>query len=199
MAMQHILAIAGSLRSDSYNRRLLDAARLAAADRFVVTVYDALASIPMFSEDLEATTDANPGPVRELRDLVAAADGLLVATPEYNQSLPGVMKNVVDWLSRPGPDEVLDRKPIAIVGATTGPWGTRYAQKELRHVLAATGAYVMPQPMLFLPHAVAAFAPDGRLREPRMQRQLENVLRSFEEWIELVGAPALARVSRGAA
>ena len=89
-----------------------------------------------------------------------------MSTPEYNQSIPGVMKNVVDWLSRPEDNGVLDGKPVAITGVTTGPWGTRYAQKELRHSLAAAGAIVMPQPMLFVPNGESAFDANGSSGTP---------------------------------
>jgi chromate reductase len=96
------------------------------------------------------------------------------------------MKNVVDWLSRPEDAGLLDGKPVAIMGATTGPWGTRYAQKELRHVLTATGAIVMPQPMLFVPNGDNAFDALGRLSDPTVERRLLQLLTAFDRWIELV-------------
>ena len=120
-------------------------------------VYDTIADVPLFNEDLEASGDAPDG-VRRLRESIAAADGLLIATPEYNQSLPGMLKNTIDWLSRPDARgaEVLEGKPVAIVGATTGAWGTRLAQSQLRHALAATGARTLPAPMLFIRDAAQA-------------------------------------------
>ncbi|MDQ3554640.1 MAG: NAD(P)H-dependent oxidoreductase [Chloroflexota bacterium] len=183
-----LLAFSGSLRRDSLNRRLISAARELAGPGLDVTVFDELAHVPLFDEDLEADFPSGPGAVHELRALVAAADGVLIATPEYNQSIPGVMKNAIDWLSRPDSAAVLDGRPAAIMGATTGPWGTRYAQKELRHALTAAGAMVMPQPMLFVAQAEQAFDAAGRLTDPALERRLEQLLTSFERWIGLLTA-----------
>src|SRR5581483_11429227 len=91
-------------------------------------------ALPLFDEDLEPATLGGPDAVRQLRAQVAAGDGLLIATPEYNQSLPGVLKNAIDWLSRPWPDEVLAGKPVAVIGASSGRWGARLAQAALRQV-----------------------------------------------------------------
>ena len=195
---RRIVGLAGSLRTASLNLRLLRAAVEAVPSGLEIVPYRRFAEIPLFSEELEAVSEGNPPAVRELREVVRAADGVLIATPEYNQSLPGVLKNAIDWLSRPGPDEVLERKPVAIMGATTGPWGTRHAQKELRHVLAVTGAYVMPQPMLFVPRADDAFDAEGRLADERVAGQLSGLLDEFAGWIELVGSGTAAR-RRGAA
>ena len=148
-----IVAIAGSLRAGSLNRMLAHAASELSPPAMTLAVFDELDRIPLFNEDLETSEPEGPGSVAKLRLQTSHAAGLLFATPEYNQSISGVMKNVVDWLSRPEGDSVLDGKPAAVIGATTGPWGTRYAQKELRHVLTAAGAIVMPQPMLFVPNA----------------------------------------------
>lgn len=184
-----LIAAAGSLRVRSLNRRLLLAAGNSAPPGAVLTLFDDLADVPLFNEDLEAEQPAGAGSVAHLRQLIAEADGLLLATPEYNQSIPGVMKNLVDWLSRPDDAGVLMEKPAAIIGATTGPWGTRYAQKELRHALTAAGAVVMPQPMFFLPRAEAALDDAGRLVDPKVARRLTAFLGSFERWIQLVSAP----------
>jgi chromate reductase len=189
----HILAMAGSLRANSLNRRLVGAARTLAPAGLEVAIFDDLACVPLFNEDLELAAD-RIGAIEELRGLVAASAGVLISTPEYNQSIPGVMKNVVDWLSRPDDAGVLDGKPVAIIGATTGPWGTRYAQKELRHVLTAAGAIVMPQPMLFVPNGDMAFDASGMLIDPATERRLERLLESFGRWIELV-TPTTSHVS----
>lgn len=191
--MRHqVLSLAGSLRRDSLNRRLAAAAAAAAPASMRVEAFDAVASIPLFDEDLEAAPEG-PAGVSALRARVRAANGLLIATPEYNQSIPAVTKNLVDWLSRPDDRSVLAGKPVAIVGATTGPWGTRYAQKELRHALTAAGALVLPQPMLFVPRAESAFG-GGRLSDPEVERRLAALLAAFGRWIDLVGAAAGARV-----
>jgi chromate reductase len=177
-----VLAFAGSLRRESYNRRLARAAAERAPAGLEVALWDDLAAIPLFSEDLEAA--GVPEPVAGLRRAVAAADGVLIATPEYNQSIPGVLKNAVDWLSR-RPERVLRGKPVAIVGATPGLWGTRFAQAELRHVLTATESLVLPVPAVFLRDAAAVFDGEGRLTDERTLESLGRLLAAFGEWIEL--------------
>lgn len=119
-----VLAFAGSLRRNSYNRHLIDAATGSAPAGLSLTVHDSIADIPLFNEDLEADAADGPDGVMRLRAAVAAADGVLIATPEYNQSLPGVLKNTLDWLSRNDAalGEVLSGKPVAIMGATPGRW-----------------------------------------------------------------------------
>jgi len=184
-----IVALAGSLRRDSLNRRLIAASVPLAPTGMRVEVFDNVTGIPLFNEDLEAEAPAEWGSVAELRRLVAGSDGLLIATPEYNQSIPGVTKNVVDWLSRPAEGSVLDGRPVAILGATDGPWGTRYAQKELRHTLTAAGAIVMPQPQLFVARAASALGDDGLLVDPAVESRLAEHLAAFERWIVLVGSP----------
>ena len=148
-----------------------------------VTVYDDLASVPLFDEDREAAGELEP--VRRFRRAVAAADGLLIASPEYNQSVPGVLKNAIDWLSRP-PEEVLAGKPVAVIGATPGPWGTRLAQKELRHVLTATGSFVLPAPAIYIRGAASLFDENGRLTDPATRERLGRLLAAFAEWIRRV-------------
>ena len=182
---KRILAIAGSLRRDSLNRRLLQAAALRAPAGFVIELYDDLRSIPLFDEDVERETGGGPESVEHIRRRIASADGLLIATPEYNQSIPGVLKNAIDWLSRP-PDEVLAGKPVAIVGASGGRWGTRLAQAALRHTLYATESRVMPAPSLFLGGADALFDASGTLTDEATGAALERVLAAFAQWVELV-------------
>lgn len=185
-----ILALPGSLRRNGYNRRLLEAAARVAPTGLRVEVYTELADIPLFDEDLELATQGGPDSVHLLRSAVAAADGILIATPEYNQSLPGVLKNAIDWLSRPAPDEVLAGKPVAITGASAGRWGTRLAQAALRQVLAATESQVMPAPMLFVRDAAQLFDDGNGLRDVATLQSLEALLRAFLRWIEhLSGKP----------
>jgi chromate reductase len=188
-AVQHVLGIAGSLRKASYNRRLVEAAAEYAPERLRVSAYEELASIPLFDEDLERATAGGPECVRRLRERVASADGLLISTPEYSWSIPGVLKNAIDWLSRPAPEEVLRTKPVAVIGATCGPWGTRLAQAALRQVLAATEAEVLPRPAMFVRHADRLFDPAGRLVDGPTRAQLEVVLAAFSLWIERTASP----------
>jgi chromate reductase len=181
-----VLAIPGSLRRGSYNRRLLEAAAQCAPTEMAVDICEEVGSLPLFDEDLERMTDGGPDPVRRLRKQVASADGLLIGTPEYNQSIPGVLKNAIDWLSRPAPDEVLAGKPVAIVGASTGRWGTRLSQSALRQVLTATEALVMPRPMMFVREAGALFDNEGRLTDEATGKQLEAVMLALASWIRLL-------------
>ncbi|MGY0556978.1 MULTISPECIES: NADPH-dependent FMN reductase [unclassified Lysobacter] len=186
---KRILAIAGSLRRGSWNLRLLEAAAESAPAGMTVSVYYDLASIPLFNEDLEQETDGGPEVVQRIRRDVAAADGLLIATPEYNQSIPGVLKNTLDWLSRAAPDEVLAGKPVAIIGASGGRWGTRLSQQALRQTLYATESLVMPAPALFVRDVTGVFDATGRLTDIPTRRALEEVLASFANWIDRVAPP----------
>ena len=136
-----ILAISGSLRDGSLNTRLLREIAARAPAGVEIELYGGLRSIPPY--DADDDTQPAPGPVRALRDAVAHADGLLFATPEYNASIPGVLKNAIDWVSRPRAETPFQGKPAAVVGATTGQFGAVWAQAELRKVLASTGARVV--------------------------------------------------------
>jgi chromate reductase len=135
----------------------------------------------MFNEDDEH--DLADG-VKPLRHAVAKADGLLIATPEYNHSFPGVLKNAIDWLSR-GTDSVLAGKPMAVIGASTGSWGTRLAQAALRQVLTATEARVMPGPMLFVARASDRLGVDGQLHDPELTESLSALVAHLGDWITL--------------
>jgi chromate reductase len=193
-----ILCLAGSLRRDSWNRRLLQAAVAHAPAGVSAHVYDALAAVPMFNEDMEQAAPEGPPGVRALRAAIAAADGLLLATPEYNHALPGVLKNALDWLSRASPQgEVLADRPVAVLGASSGPWGTRLAQASLRQVLHTCGALVMPSPTLFVAHATERFDPRGELADSALQATLAGFMNAFAAWIERVAPsrspPAAAR------
>lgn len=183
-----MLAVAGSLRRNSYNRLLVQAAQELAPPRLLVQPYSGLADIPLFDEDLEQATEGGPESVRRFRAAVAAADGLLFSTPEYNWSIPGVLKNAIDWLSRPGPAEVLIGKPVALMGASAGRWGTRLAQAALRQTLTAAESLVLPSPALFLRDAAAAFDAGGRIVDDDVRRQLGILLAAFAEWIDRVSA-----------
>jgi chromate reductase len=188
-----VLGIAGSLRRGSHNRRLLEAAAEAAPSRMTLSLYDRLAALPLFDEDLERTTGGGPGPVWQLRDEVAAADALLIATPEYNWSIPGGLKNAIDWLSRPAPAEPLAGKPVAVIGASSGQWGTRLAQSHLRQILTATESVVMPAPAIFIRKAERMFDVNGRLGDPPTREALASLLRRFAQWIDATAAGGKSR------
>jgi chromate reductase, NAD(P)H dehydrogenase (quinone) len=157
-----VLAIAGSLRADSHNRKLLEAAAGPLAELGAVVKIlgsETLRSLPHFDEDIEGQTILA---VERLREAIAEADGLLIATPEYNSSIPGVIKNAIDWASRPRADAALKGKPVAVVGASTTPFGAVWAQAELRKVLGSAGARAIDVE-LPVGNAPLAFGEDGSL------------------------------------
>jgi chromate reductase len=182
----NILAICGSIRAGSMNRRLLDAAVELAPLGMSLRFSEPLDSIPLFSEDREHAAAQGFDAVQRLRAQVAHADGILIATPEYNQSIPGVLKNAIDWLSRPLPDEALIGKPVAVIGASAGRWGTRLAQAALRQVLYATESPVLPQPALYVREAAQLFDAQGSLVDASTRESLTAVLQAFARWIELL-------------
>jgi chromate reductase len=189
---RRVLCLAGSLRRHSWNRLLLLAAAAQAPASLQLELYDALAAVPLFDEDLESRDPAGPAGVQALRAAVAAADGVVIATPEYNQAIPGVLKNALDWLSRESPvGEVLAGKPVAVLGASSGPWGTRLAQASVRQVLHTCGALVMPAPSLFVARAAERFDAAGTLTDPATMQSLQQLLLAFGQWLDRV-APAVA-------
>jgi chromate reductase, NAD(P)H dehydrogenase (quinone) len=167
-----VLGISGSLRRDSHNRRLLRAAAALLPPEAELVEFDALKAIPPFDEDDEqAPADA----VNEWREQLEAADALLFATPEYNHSIPGALKNAVDWASRPFATAALRNKPAAVIGTSTGMFGAVWAQAELRKSLAAAGARVIDRE-LPIADAENAFAPDGTLAEHDQTLALGEIL-----------------------
>jgi len=182
-----VLGISGSLRSGSYNRQLLRAAEELLPAEVEYVVYDGLKDVPPFDED----DDFEPAPaaVTALRRAIGEADAVLIATPEYNSSVPGVLKNALDWVSRPIATNTLRNKPVAVVGASTGAFGAVWAQAELRKVLAAIGARVVDGEVA-VGHAPTRFAEDGRLEDEQLEEQLQ-------ETIEALLAEAEARAGRG--
>ena len=163
-----ILGISGSLRRGSHNRTLLRAAADALPPGVDLAEWDGLADLPAFDEDREK---APAEPVRAFLEEIASADALLIATPEYNASLPGALKNAIDWASRPFPDNVLRYKPTAVVGASTGLFGAVWAQAEVRKVLGATGAEVVDRELPVM-QAHAQFDEYGNLVEEDLRGQL---------------------------
>ena len=170
-----VLGISGSLRRDSHNTKLLRAAgELAEEHGAEFEVFDGLKAIPPYDED----DDVGDGPeaVAHLREAIAGADAVLFATPEYNSSIPGVLKNAIDWASRPLATNSLRNKPVAVIGASTGMFGAVWAQAELRKVLGAAGARVT-EVELAVGHAHEHIDPDGRLTDPSQQEALRDSVR----------------------
>jgi chromate reductase len=174
--MTRIVAISGSLRERSYNRALIRAAQELAPPGVEIEELD-LSPIPFYDADVEAAGD--PEPVASLRAAVAAADGLLLATPEYNRGTSGVLKNAIDWLSRPALASVLRWKPVAIVGASTGRGGTRRAQQQVRDALLFPGAIVLEEPEVAVPVAWEHFDEDGRLVDERTREALRDLVQGL--------------------
>jgi chromate reductase, NAD(P)H dehydrogenase (quinone) len=169
-----ILAISGSLRRESFNTKLLQAAaELMSPDEARLEVWHGLKAVPPYDEDDDL--DGTPAAVADLRAAVAAADAVLFATPEYNRSIPGQLKNAIDWLSRPLVTSPLRNKPVAVVGASAGVFGAVWAQAELRKVLAATGARVV-EGEVAVGRAPERFDADGGLTDADLRDQLADVL-----------------------
>ena len=171
-----ILGICGSLRRGSYNRMLLQAAAAELPVDVAFREWDGLASLPAYDEDCDFLSLAPS--VTALRRELFRADAILISTPEYNHSLPGALKNALDWASRPFPENALRGKPVAVTGASTGLFGAIWAQAELRKVLRAVGADVLADGMA-VPNAGAAFTTEGRLRDPRLAEQLQRLVQEL--------------------
>ncbi len=177
--MRRILGISGSLRRDSHNTSLLRAAAEAAGPDVQVELYDGLKKVPPYDED----DDVHPrgASVGHLNAAIANADAVLFATPEYNSSIPGHLKNAIDWISRPIATNVLRNKPVVVVGASTGAFGAAWAQAELRKVLAALGARVLDVE-LPVPHAHTRFE-EGELTDEEIRAGLADAVRALAEEI----------------
>ena len=168
-----ILAVSGSLRPGSFNSALLRAAAEAAPEGAEVELWTGLAELPLYDEALDA--GGPPEPVRRLRRDWAAADAILFATPEYNGSVPGGLKNAIDWASRPKSEAVLRNKPVAVVGASQGQFGALWAQQDLQRILGIAGARVV-RGELPVPRAHERFDGEGRLLDEQLAQQLRQRL-----------------------
>ena len=167
-----VLAVSGSLRRDSHNTSLLRAAEELVPADVELELWDGLKAVPPYDEDDDV--DPAPEPVARLRTAIFGADAVLFATPEYNSSVPGQLKNALDWVSRPLATNVLRNKPVAVVGASTGAFGAVWAQAELRKILAATGARVL-EAQLAVGHAPTRFE-GGGLVDDEIRAQLAAVV-----------------------
>ena len=179
----NILAFAGSLRRASYNRSLVRAAQEVAPAGMAVTVFD-IGEIPLYNEDVESVGE--PEPVARFKQAIREADGLLIATPEYNHGVPGVTKNAIDWASRPPRKAPLDRKPVAILGASPGITGSARGQSQLRQAFEFTNSFCMPQPEILVYKAHEKFDAEGRLTDEKTREFLGRFMESFAEWIRRV-------------
>ena len=174
-----ILGIPGSLRRLSYNRGMLLAARELAPDGIEIEITD-LSPIPLYNGDVEA--EGFPASVQALKTQIEASDALLFATPEYNHLVPGVLKNAIDWASRP--PNAFRRKPAAIMGASAGATGTARAQIALRQVLTAVECYVLPAPQVLVAGARDRFDSNGRLTDEHARENIRSLLEALPAWID---------------
>jgi chromate reductase len=181
-----ILAISGSLRSGSHNTALLRAAARLAPPGVDVELLTGLELLPPYNQDLD---DENPpAPVQQLRGRIADADALLISTPEYNGTMPGHLKQLVDWASRPyGPEAALYGKPVAVIGASISDYGALWAQDHLRRALGIAGARVLGRE-LALGAAPTKLDQSGSLTDPELERALGQVVRSLAEELVVTGA-----------
>jgi chromate reductase len=173
-----ILGIAGSLRKDSYNRAALRAAQQLAPEGARLEIFD-LAGIPAFSQDDEGNL---PAKVAELKEKVRAADAILFVTPEYNFSIPGVLKNAIDWASRPYGDNSWEGKPVAVMGASVGILGTARAQYHLRQVFVFLNMHAVNRPEVMIGNAADRFDEQGNLTDETTRKLIGQLLENLAAW-----------------
>jgi chromate reductase len=173
-----ILGIAGSLRRDSYNRAALRAAQSLAPNDAAVEIFE-LDGIPGFNEDKERDP---PPSIVELKNRVRAADAILFVTPEYNYSIPGVLKNAIDWASRPYGQSVWDGKPVAVMGASIGAIGTARAQYHLRQCFVFLNMYPVNRPEVMITFAQQKFDSQGHLKDETSRQLVGHLLTNLADW-----------------
>jgi chromate reductase len=181
-SVYNVVGFAGSLRRGSFNRALLRAATELAPPALHIVIHD-LDGIPLYNGDVEAA--GAPSSVVQLREAIRQADGLLIATPEYNYGVPGVLKNTIDWLSRPPRDSALNGKVAAVMGASPGMMGTARAQSQLRQAFVFTNTYALLQPEVLVGHAHEKFDGDGRLVHQATRDFLATFLQRLADLIAL--------------
>jgi chromate reductase, NAD(P)H dehydrogenase (quinone) len=179
-----LLGFAGSLRSGSYNKALLRSALDLLPQGVCLETFD-LEGIPLFNQDLEMDL---PKTVMAFKQKIREADGLLIATPEYNYSIPGVLKNAIDWASRPYGDNVFDGKPVAIMGASIGLLGTGRAQYHLRQTFVFLNMLPLNRPEVMIPFAQDKFDPEGRLKDEKTREKIKGLVEGLVAWVKRLSA-----------
>ena len=172
------LGIPGSLRRASYNRAALVSAQAMLPDGVELEIFD-LAGIPLFNQDLEAEPVAR---VIEFRQKIRAADAIVFATPEYNYSIPGVLKNAIDWASRPSGESVWTGKPVAVMGASPGMFGSARAQYHLRQTFIALNMFQLNHPEIMIGNADKAFDAQGKLIDESSQKRIRKLITDLAIW-----------------
>jgi len=173
-----ILGIAGSLRRGSYNRAALRSAQKLVPKDAVLEIFE-LDEIPSFNQDLEKQP---PESVINLKEKVRSADAILFVTPEYNYSIPGVLKNAIDWASRPYGDNAWDSKPVAVMGASVGMLGTARAQYHLRQVFVDLNVYPLNKPEVMIANAAERFDKDGNLTDQKTRGMIKELMDALVVW-----------------
>ncbi|MCX8189555.1 MAG: NAD(P)H-dependent oxidoreductase [Nitrososphaeria archaeon] len=173
-----ILGFAGSLRKDSYNKALLKAASELAPKNVILEIFD-LEQIPLFNQDLENNL---PDKVKEFKKKIREADAILIATPEYNYSFSGVLKNAIDWASRPFGDNSFKGKPVAIMSASVGTFGGARAQYHLRQVLVGLDMHPINKPEVMVPFADEKFDENGNLVDEETREYIRELLKNLVNW-----------------
>jgi chromate reductase len=174
----HILGFAGSLRKQSYNKAILAVATETVPDGTSLEVFD-LEGIPPFNQDLELQP---PDKIKEFKARIRAADAILIATPEYNYSIPGVLKNAIDWASRPYGDNAFDGKPVAVMGASIGTLGTARAQYDLRRSFVFLNMLPLNQPEVMVSFAQDKVDSEGRVTDEKTRKKIRELLESLIAW-----------------
>jgi chromate reductase len=188
-----VLGIGGSLRKGSYNRALLRAAQELAPMEMVIRIFDnaILAAIPLFNEDVRQ--HGEPETVDILKREVSRADALLFAIPEYNYSISGVLKNAIDWASRPPTDSPLNQKPVALMGASTGMSGTVRAQMHFRQVCTFTNMLPLNKPEVFVANAREKFDAEGRLVDVDSRKFVRQLMEALVDWTHRLQCGSFAK------
>ncbi len=174
----NIIGIAGSLRRQSYNSSALNAAKELLPEDAVLDIFE-LEGIPVFNQDHDQDP---PAKVAELKKRIRAADAVLIATPEYNYSMPGVLKNAIDWASRPYGDSAWSGKPVAVMGASIGRMGTSRAQYHLRQVFIFLDMHPLNKPEVMIGEAADRFDSDGNLIDERSRELIRDLLQNLVDW-----------------
>jgi chromate reductase len=178
----YILGFAGSLRKQSYNKALLAAAREVVPDDATLEIFD-LEGIPPFNQDLELQP---PDKVKEFKAKIRSADAILIATPEYNYSIPGVLKNAIDWASRPYGDNAFAGKPVGVMGASIGMLGTARAQYHLRQSFVFLNMLPLNQPEVIIPFVQEKIDNNGRLTDEKTRKKIGELLESLVTWTKRI-------------
>jgi chromate reductase len=180
----NILGIAGSLRRESYNRAALRVAKEVAPEGVTVEIFG-LEGIPVFNQDEEKNM---PGAVVELKRRIRGADAILIATPEYNYSVPGALKNAIDWATRPYGESAWNGKPVAIMGASQGMLGTARAQYHLRQVFVGLNVFVLNQPEVMIGNASDKFDAEGKLTDESTRKHIRGLVEALVAWTRRISA-----------